>query len=74
MKHRISNRVICPFYHCEERQVLYCEGLRENTAIHLAFAFAPELKAYRAKHCETAYTDCPIAKMLAERWSECSSE
>lgn len=70
MKHRMSNNVICPYYRCEERQVIYCEGVEPNTAIHLAFAIPPQLKDYKKAYCEKAYNYCLIADMLNRKWDD----
>ena len=69
-KHKTSISVICPFYKCEERQVIYCEGLSDGTAIHLAFAYPPKLKEYKASYCEDCFDECRIAKMLTQKWEE----
>ena len=70
MKHKLSNNVICPFYLCEERQVVYCEGVEDGTSIHLGFNRPPALKEYKKQFCETQYCKCRIAQMLNKKWEE----
>ena len=70
MKRKVSDYVICPFYHFEERQIIYCEGVEYNTAIHLAFASPPQLREYKKKYCEKEYCNCRIAAMLERKWEE----
>lgn len=70
MKRQMSSNVVCPFYHFEERQIIYCEGVEKNTAIHLAFASPPQLRDYKKRFCETEYCNCRIADMLERKWDE----
>lgn len=63
-KRYISNSVICPYCKSEEKQVIYCKGIEEDTALHIAFAYPADKVAYKEKYCEDCYQDCRIAKML----------
>lgn len=58
--------VECPFYKKEDRQVIYCHGVVENSSIHLAFALPAECKAYKQKFCSGNYKECEVYKMLEE--------
>lgn len=68
MKHRVSNKVICPFYRCEERQMIYCEGVMAGTGINLTFAEPEGKKQYKIRCCEAKYDDCLIAQTLQYKW------
>ena len=38
-KNRTDNPyVICPYFKSEEKHTIFCEGVEENSAIHLAFS------------------------------------
>ncbi|MBQ3146815.1 MAG: hypothetical protein IJB91_03710 [Oscillospiraceae bacterium] len=70
-KHSPSKKAICPFYRANQRQEIFCEGIKECTRLHLGFADPASLEDYRKQYCESyEYGDCRIAKMLAERFEE----
>ena len=60
----LSLKAVCPHYKSEEKQILYCRGLQQDTALHIAFAFPADKVAYKEKYCEDCYHECRIAKML----------
>lgn len=60
----------CPFYKDCERQRIRCEGVWENTAIHLAFGDATDLKEYKLEYCCGLWKNCRIARMLIEKYEE----
>ena len=39
---RVSDQAVCPYYKREERQMVYCEGVDEQSVIHLAFPLAKQ--------------------------------
>lgn len=68
MKHRSDVLVRCPYYKFEEKQMIYCEGVQEGTAIHLAFDTPPNLKEYKNHFCKGCYNKCLIAGLLNRKW------
>ena len=64
----ISKFVQCPFYHKDETQVIYCEGVEENTTTHLAFGSRNRCRDYKKEYCCYAWWDCRVAHMLEEKW------
>lgn len=66
MKRYFSVYAVCPFYCSEDAQKIYCEGLQENTSIHLAFQSAADKKDYKKAFCCSMknYDNCRIADML----------
>lgn len=68
MKHRTDVLVKCPYYKGEEKQMIFCEGVQEGTAIHLAFDTNPNLKDYKNRFCKGCYNRCLIAEMLNGKW------
>lgn len=69
-KHNFGKYVKCPFYKYEDQQLIYCEGVDDNTAIHLAFASKQELRDYRKDKCEGDYNSCLLCKMLYKKYYE----
>ena len=59
-----SKRVKCPYYKNQNRNVIFCAGPMENTALHLAFASPAERVAYQKQACFSLdYAErCIIAK------------
>ena len=69
-KHSFGKNVVCPFYKYEGQQLIYCEGVDDHTAIHLAFASKQELRDYRKAKCEDRYKSCMICQMLNKKYDE----
>ena len=63
-KHYNSAKAICPFYKHENRNVIYCEGIKDGTVTHIAFANPSECLSYKKQHCRCNHTQCNISKML----------
>lgn len=57
---------LCPFYRHEDSQVIYCDGVTDESVTHLAFANKTDAKDYKVSHCRKSWERCPIAKMLGE--------
>jgi hypothetical protein len=70
MKRYVSSYVLCPFYHSEDSQKLYCEGVMSGTSIHLAFDTPYNKKNYRNKLCCRDYSRCYINRMLEEKYRD----
>lgn len=68
MKRRIDAIVKCPYYNGEVRQVLYCEGVQEGAALHLAFDTPQHHKDYKKQYCKGDYNCCLLAQMLNKKW------
>ena len=68
MKHRQDVLVGCPYYKGEEKQKIFCEGVQEGSAIHLAFDTPPNLKDYKNCFCKRCYNKCLIADMNNRKW------
>lgn len=61
--------VQCPYYKTNASQVIYCEGLEDGMAIHMAFASHAQLINYKGRFCRKfEYWNCPIAKILEEKY------
>ena len=61
--------VQCPYYKTHTSQVIYCEGLEDGMAIHMAFATHAQLIDYKSRFCRRSYYgQCPLAKILNQKW------
>jgi hypothetical protein len=67
-KHNFTKDVVCPYYKYEAPQMVYCEGVEDNTALHLAFASKQGLKVYMGAKCCRSWRDCMIAQMLNRKY------
>lgn len=68
VKHRQDVLVKCPYYKFEERQMIFCEGVQDGTAIHLAFDTSPNLKDYKNRFCKRCWGECILAQMQNRKW------
>lgn len=68
MKHRSDVFVKCPYYKGEEKQMIFCEGVQDGSALHLAFDTNPHLKEYKNRFCKEYYNRCLVAGMLNRKY------
>ena len=73
-KRYVSKEVDCPFYRSEGNQKIYCEGVQDGTAIHLAFASSKTMQEYKETYCCEDFGYCLIADMLYSKYEEESNE
>ena len=64
-KHFVSYEAQCPFYKAEDRNIIYCEGVKDNSSIHNAFPGSAA--QYKKEFCCAGWESCIIAKAL---WSK----
>lgn len=64
-RHFVSYEAQCPFYKAEDRNIIYCEGVKDNSSIHNAFPGSAA--AYKKEFCCDNWEGCLIAKAL---WSK----
>ena len=64
-RHFVSYEAQCPFYKAEDRNIIYCEGVKDNSSIHNAFPGSAA--AYKKEYCCADWESCLIAKAL---WSK----
>lgn len=50
--------------------MIVCEGVEENSTIHMAFASSKRLDEYKVTHCDSEYCRCLVAKMLERKWED----
>ena len=69
-KRRESKCAKCPFYDSEEAQKVVCEGVENNTGIHLCFESPASQKEYKKAFCYHNYKDCLIYKALDSKYKD----
>ena len=67
-KHNFTKDVVCPYYKYEAPQMIYCEGVDDNTALHLAFDAKDRMKGYIRARCCNRWKECLIAQMLNKKY------
>lgn len=61
--------VQCPYYKTNTSQVIFCEGLEDGMAIHMAFATHQQLIDYKGRFCRrSCWGRCPLGRMLNQKW------
>ena len=67
-KHGYTAEIVCPYYKYEAPQVIYCEGVEDQTALHLAFARKERKREYVITRCGDCWRKCLIAQMLNRKY------
>ena len=67
-KHGYTKDVVCPYYKYEAPQLIYCEGVEDKTALHLAFNTKSGKKEYMGRKCCAKWRQCLIAQMLNRKY------
>lgn len=70
MSSYMAKDVKCPYYLKEEGVKIHCEGVEDNTYIHLVFASAKIRRDYQLNKCCNNYNRCLIAAMNNRKWEE----
>ena len=68
MKRHISNEVLCPFYHSEDSNRVCCEGLEDDSTIHVVFQSSRKKTAYSTKYCCERYKSCKVSQILFDKY------
>lgn len=70
MANRTSKNAKCPFYHKHDGGKIKCEGLSDNSTIHLVFETPAERARFMREHCNSIQgcKVCLIHKILYEKW------
>jgi hypothetical protein len=58
----------CPYYNGEDRSKIYCEGVQEGSAIHIAFDTPQNRRDYKKSFCNKCYNKCLVADGLNKKW------
>ncbi len=71
MHYYSSKEVVCPFYSMEDHiRIYHIEGIYKGNRVHIAFTGKDKLKLHRKRFCDSLanYKQCPIYKLLAEKY------
>lgn len=70
MSKRVARYVKCPFYHKQDGAKIICEGVSNNSTLHLAFPDPMARARYMRDHCDSvkACQSCLVHKILYEKW------
>lgn len=63
-RHYVNPAVLCPFYRMEDKTRIYCMGV-EDEALSIQ-SWREDAAAYKNRFCKSAWSRCPVAKMLFE--------
>lgn len=70
MSRRTSFLAKCPFYKFYDDRKIICEGVQEDSSIHMTFGQTIDRKDYERCRCHSDYKKCPVAKMLYKLYDE----
>lgn len=68
-KYRDKN-VQCPFYVCESKRVITCEGIQKGTCLNVSFLNSLDKKAYKKIQCTKINCSCRISRMLELKYGD----
>ena len=66
LKRYESSKSVCPYYKHENRFVVFCQGIDEESVLHLAFPTPSSCFKHKNDYCRNKHehTKCPIFNML----------
>ena len=65
-----SHLVRCPYYKCEGRNIIYCEGVTAGQCFHTAFSAISGKREYEKRFCRKVWGDCIIAAGQNARYAD----
>ena len=68
MKYIIAKEPRCPFYHSERTNALLCEGISNDSTLHVVFGNPQKKTNYKKARCNADYNACPLVKLLKEKY------
>lgn len=60
--------VKCPFYKSDDTRGISCEGLTEESILHLIFKMKLPKRKYKSRYCDSHYMSCEIYQMLMKKY------
>lgn len=65
MQKKESKYAVCPFYHGEKCEKIYCDGVGKGASTILVFKKNADAAKHRREYCYSfEYKSCPLAKTL----------
>ena len=68
MKRYHDVMAMCLYFGGAEKQKIFCEGVQEGNAIHMAFDTPQNRRDYKKCFCNRGYNSCLVADMLNRKW------
>lgn len=68
-KYYESMKAVCPYYKHENRFVIFCQGIDEESVLHLAFPKPSSCLEFKNKYCRKNYAQCSIHNMLINKYN-----
>ena len=69
-KHKDCTFIKCPFFHAQDPVKIFCEGIEQDSTIHIAFATGQAKKSFVRRNCSAEYQQCPIYKINDSKYDE----
>ena len=71
-KRYVSPIVVCPFYKSQAGNLIYCEGVYEDSSIHMAFSSPQEREMFQDRACKTMNyaRECSVAMAHGIAWEK----
>lgn len=68
----VSKYVVCPFYHNEDKQTMYCEGVITDATLLNSFRSNFDKSEYKTKYCCSmdGHKKCPVAESLYKKYDD----
>lgn len=61
---------VCPYYHCESRYSITCEGIEDGTEVLTRFPDSDARDRWVQEQCCRFRRTCPVAKLLDEKYED----
>lgn len=68
LKRYVSNYALCPFYRSEDGYRLVCEGVVDDSSVHVVFPSSTKKREYRDKYCCSDYKACRVSHVLYAKY------
>jgi hypothetical protein len=67
-----SKYVVCPFYHSNDNNRVCCDGVSNESSIHIVFGDSSRRRRYMMCFCNDieGYKRCKVCEMLREKWGD----
>ena len=66
----ITERIKCPFFKSCKLNSIVCEGVQENSTLHLSFSGRGDMMRYINSHCVKHKSACMVAALLYSKYEK----
>ena len=64
----VNHDAKCPYYKCENKCVIHCEGVQAHQSIHMAFDTKAARRDYEKQFCMARWGTCMVADAHNRKW------